>query len=284
MIVRRIEWLLKDEIASALINVSPVTEATLDNVAEHVRSSTAKNCQFHLTSLRFVCGLEKSLQLFLTELSRAKINSYRLVGKGKYFYLTGDELDKHVINGNEDVIIEAADEEVAKRQCKNSVDHERTKDGVGERFLPHLKPQENEKEAGDQSNDTKLDSIKSDLVSGCMVAEGRGDADSICHQIVLEVLDVALSDLEEGSCDDRTRSRSGSLPLPVKENGEIVRRRFSDTGISYCRDGDLSLTLEDLPLDLQGFETHNTPRKTGPEFWLFACVQGSEVTVYYHKR
>ena len=284
VIVKRIEWLLKDEIASALINISPVTEATLDNVAEHVRSSTAKNCQFHLTSLRFVCGLDKSLQLFLTELSKAKINSYRLVSRGKYFYLTGDELDKRVVNGNGDEEAEAVEEVVARRQHKQSVDHEKTKDGIGERPQPHLKPQENEKEAGEQSDAANVDSIQSDLVNGCMVVEDRDDVYSLCRQIVVEVLDTTLSNQEEGSYDDRVRSRSGSLPLLGKENGEIVRRRFSDTGISYCKSGDLSLTLEDLPLDLQGFETHDTPRKTGPEFWLFASVQGSEVTVYYHKK
>ena len=274
LIVKRIEWLLKDEIASALINVSPVTEATLDNVADHVKSSTAKNCQFHLISLRFVCGLEKSLQLFLSELSRAKVGNYRLVSKGKYFYLTGDESNKHEIEvqgKGEGKESGSGSEESTNHECENGVNFQQTngtdsKDGLGER------------------PGGELGLNVSSAVYESMLQEDGDDLYEFCQKVLLEIVDFSISCVGERSLDDSLRSRSGSLPLPEKENEDIVRRRFSDTGISYSNGNDLSLNLEDMVVDFDGFQTHGTPRNTGPNFWLFASVQGSEVIVYHHKR
>ena len=261
VIVKKIEWLLKDEIASALINVSPVTEATLDNVADHVKSSTAKNCQFHLISLRFVCGLEKSLQLFLAELSKARIGSYRLVSKGKYFYLAGDDSNAHDARGirdNESGTV--SDESMRHQNTDEETEDMYEKDGVDELSYNKSKP-----------------------VDKYVLPEENDNIYKICQEILMNILDASLTSHEEEPSDENTRLRSGSLPLPGKENEAIVRRRFSDTGISYSKSDDLSLNLEDMTLDLQVFQTHDTPRKSGPDFWLFACVQGSEVTVYYHK-
>ena len=91
VIVKKIEWLLKDEIASALRAVSPVTETTLDKVAEHVQSSKEDNCKFEYLPLRFVFGLDKSLQLFLNDLGNARVEGYLLRKEGKYYYLTSEE-------------------------------------------------------------------------------------------------------------------------------------------------------------------------------------------------
>ena len=264
MIVKKIEWLLKDEIASALINVSPVTEATLDNVADHVKSSTAKNCQFHLISLRFVCGLEKSLQLFLAELSKARVGNYHFVSKGKYFYLAGDDSRDHDTRGTKEKESGTVSDESLRHQSMG-----------------------NDEETGDMDGKDGIDEFynnKSKSLDKFVLPEEKDNMYKFCQQILMDILDASLTNQEEDPLDETTRLRSGSLPLPGKENEDIVRRRFSDTGISYNKSEDLSLTLEDMTLDLQGFQTHDTPRKTGPDFWLFACVQGSEVTVYYHKR
>ena len=56
---REIEWLLEDEIASALRRQAPITEENLNRVAEHIRSSYTenKNCVFQKKHFNFVTGM-----------------------------------------------------------------------------------------------------------------------------------------------------------------------------------------------------------------------------------
>ena len=55
---REIEWLLEDEIASALRRQAPITEENLNRVAEHIRCSYSqnKNCVFQKKHFNFVTG------------------------------------------------------------------------------------------------------------------------------------------------------------------------------------------------------------------------------------
>ena len=284
VIVKRIEWLLKDEIASALINVSPVTEATLDNVADHVKNSTTDNCQFRRISLRFVCGLEKSLQLFLVELSEARINNYRLVSKGKYFYLSGGDSDVH------DTAVDIS----KSNELNSDLLHETA---IGERVEDAdvtgvQQNEEQEDQAGIHETDMESGELLADVdtaevikaADDFSVCSDEDDTYHFCKQIIVDAIELSLPSRRECLWDDSARSRSGSLPLPVRGNGDIVRRRFSDTGISYTKSEDLSLNFEDFTVELQEFQQRDTPRKIGPDFWLFASVQGSEVIVFHHKR
>ena len=57
---------MRDEIAAFLLDVSPVTEATLQLVANHVASSTGRpSCLMEVVPLHFVFGPEQSLSKFL---------------------------------------------------------------------------------------------------------------------------------------------------------------------------------------------------------------------------
>ena len=58
-------WLLKDEIASAMRLIVPVTATTLAKVANHVKISVDQpKCVFHSENLRFVYGPKKSMEYF----------------------------------------------------------------------------------------------------------------------------------------------------------------------------------------------------------------------------
>lgn len=62
----QIKWLLRDEIASAMLHMYPLTEQTLEMVAAHVESSRqARNCICESISLNFVCGMEQSRDKFM---------------------------------------------------------------------------------------------------------------------------------------------------------------------------------------------------------------------------
>ena len=62
----QIQWLLRDEIASALRLVVPVTATTLEMVATHVKESVDRpKCIHSDVDLHFVYGPEKSMQHFI---------------------------------------------------------------------------------------------------------------------------------------------------------------------------------------------------------------------------
>ena len=309
IIVKKIEWLLKDEIASALINTSPVIEATLDNVADHVKNSSTDNCQFRRISLRFVCGLDKSLQLFMSELSRAKINDYRFLNKGKYFYLAADDLNEKYVrkaDTNERTDLDIKELQTSKcispELCLNreensqydvddvtrTLDSNEVEKGFEEKseFLDYVAS--NGEDCANEDNellaDTETVSKCGQLTSGSF--ESKKDELALCKEILLEIVDSVVKglDREAKTIEDTLRSRSGSLPLPGRDNTEIIRRRYSDTKISYEKDNELTLNLQDTSTDLSAFHKDYSFQKTGPDFWLFASVHGSEVIVYHHKR
>ena len=341
VIVKKIEWLLRDEIASALRSASPVTEATLDNVADHVKSSNASNCQFRRISLRFVSGLDKSLQLFLDELSRAEINDYHLENKGKYFYFVPNQT-----TGANGTAVEKSETDIQERKdsksdglsrkesvvndTNRSMNQEPTESRANEDATEQetvldedvaleILPNELETKAKAQDATKDISSVlslkqPSDYVEGVeddrsideghcpsleqaaireQVQETQDEMEesifAICQEIVLKTLDIALqnSSNETNISDISPRSRSESLPPPLMEAKQIVRRRYSDPGTSCVKRKEMSLNLDDSSAEYRGFSFQEciTPReKYNPGFWLFARVQGSEVMVFLHKR
>ncbi len=87
--MEQIKWLLRDEIASALRLVVPVTATTLEMVATHVRESVDRpKCIHSKVDLQFVYGPEKSMQHFiqvveLTSIHCAKIEYVILLQYGR---------------------------------------------------------------------------------------------------------------------------------------------------------------------------------------------------------
>ena len=84
-----IEWLLEDEISSALRRQVPITEENLDRVASHICSKIdSKNCVFQKEYFNFVTGLGKGsnncLLMFFAELDSVSFD-YRLKQVGKYW-------------------------------------------------------------------------------------------------------------------------------------------------------------------------------------------------------
>lgn len=63
---KNLEWLVRDEIASAMRNTGPVSEKTLKMVAEHVKSSEQKEtCRYHREPLHYVFGPKESHGMFV---------------------------------------------------------------------------------------------------------------------------------------------------------------------------------------------------------------------------
>lgn len=61
-----VKWLLRDEIATALLDLEPVSIETLNMVIEHVESSTYKvSCKKDIINLNFVYGASHSRNKFL---------------------------------------------------------------------------------------------------------------------------------------------------------------------------------------------------------------------------
>ncbi|XP_021342251.1 protein SZT2-like isoform X1 [Mizuhopecten yessoensis] len=85
-----IEWLLKDEIVSALRHLQPVKTDALHFVTEHVRLSAEMgkpNCATEKVKLSFVYGSEHSLLKFKEEFERLNYLGYRLMKEEDYYYV-----------------------------------------------------------------------------------------------------------------------------------------------------------------------------------------------------
>lgn len=61
-----IKWLLRDEIATALLDLEPVSQETLNMVIEHVETSGSKfSCKKDVIHLNFVYGATHSRNKFI---------------------------------------------------------------------------------------------------------------------------------------------------------------------------------------------------------------------------
>ncbi|XP_008200755.1 KICSTOR complex protein SZT2 isoform X3 [Tribolium castaneum] len=86
-----IKWLLKDEIATALLDVDSVSLGTLEYVMRHVADSKSRSsCIMDVISLNFVFGSNQSHSKFVEEFARMKIPNYKLVQEGELYYLAKD--------------------------------------------------------------------------------------------------------------------------------------------------------------------------------------------------
>ncbi|RZF32788.1 hypothetical protein LSTR_LSTR011434 [Laodelphax striatellus] len=90
--VKEIEWLMHDEIAAFLLDAIPVTQQTLKFVSHHVLSSINRpSCLYEQVPLKFVFGLEHSMNCFLKDLAQMTIPSYCLQKEGDYYFLVKDD-------------------------------------------------------------------------------------------------------------------------------------------------------------------------------------------------
>ncbi|KAJ3640250.1 hypothetical protein Zmor_003559 [Zophobas morio] len=86
-----IKWLLKDEIATALLDIDSVTMNTLDYIMRHVAESTTRfSCIMDIINLNFVFGSGQSQAKFIEEFTKMKISNYKLVQEEELYYLAKD--------------------------------------------------------------------------------------------------------------------------------------------------------------------------------------------------
>ncbi|XP_055346842.1 KICSTOR complex protein SZT2-like isoform X2 [Paramacrobiotus metropolitanus] len=84
-----LRWHLQDEIAYTLsVNDILPTEENLRLVMDHVKNSKNRStCTMHEHVLRFVYNAEQSFQMFVERFERVRINNYRFVKEGEFYYL-----------------------------------------------------------------------------------------------------------------------------------------------------------------------------------------------------
>lgn len=88
-LVDEIEWLLRDETATALLDDNIPTEHTLNLVARHVSESSGRpSCSTDKVPLHFVFPGERCSPKFLAELKKLEIERYKINEEGNLFYFT----------------------------------------------------------------------------------------------------------------------------------------------------------------------------------------------------
>jgi hypothetical protein len=92
-----IKWLLKDEIATALLDIDSVKSNTLDYVMKHVAESKVRpSCIMDVIHLNFVFGSSQSHGKFIEEFAKMKIPNYRLIQEEELYYLAKDASFEHI--------------------------------------------------------------------------------------------------------------------------------------------------------------------------------------------
>ncbi|XP_054280353.1 KICSTOR complex protein SZT2-like isoform X2 [Macrosteles quadrilineatus] len=129
--VEEIKWLMRDEIAAFLLDQNPVTEATLQLVADHIISSPSRaSCVYQTVPLQFVFGAEQSLAVFLMDFSMMRVPGYCLKSENEFFYVVkdpshrGSQDSEHSselwITTNEEVTIKNTNEPRMEAESKTS--------------------------------------------------------------------------------------------------------------------------------------------------------------------
>uniref|UniRef100_T1IR37 A-kinase anchor protein 2 C-terminal domain-containing protein n=1 Tax=Strigamia maritima TaxID=126957 RepID=T1IR37_STRMM len=86
--MEEIKWMLRDEIASAMLEFYPLTEKTLDMVTSHVQSSPGRpGCVVEEVALQFVFGSEQSLDKFILQFKQMALTGYHVKQEGEFYYL-----------------------------------------------------------------------------------------------------------------------------------------------------------------------------------------------------
>lgn len=103
--IDKIEWLLKDEIASIALDSYPICESTLEMVIKHIEMSpNSEFCFKKQVMLQFVFGSDLnlnydiSLSRFCQMLSQIKLNGFQLIKIGKYYYISDQKESKEQTN------------------------------------------------------------------------------------------------------------------------------------------------------------------------------------------
>lgn len=82
-----IDWLLRDETATSLLDHSSPSAETLKFIAHHVSESTGRSsCSMDKVLLHFVFSSESSVPKFLKELKNLQIDRYCICQEGDLFY------------------------------------------------------------------------------------------------------------------------------------------------------------------------------------------------------
>jgi hypothetical protein len=88
---------LKDEIATALLDIDSVKSNTLDYVMKHVAESKVRpSCIMDVIHLNFVFGSSQSHGKFIEEFAKMKIPNYRLIQEEELYYLAKDASFEHI--------------------------------------------------------------------------------------------------------------------------------------------------------------------------------------------
>lgn len=124
-LVDEVEWLLRDETATALLDQNVPTGETLNLVARHVSESNGRpSCSMDKVPLHFVFPAERCRPKFLEELKKLEIERYRIHEEASLFYFTknaseaNDALEKtsenKILGADGSVDDETFQEEVAQ--------------------------------------------------------------------------------------------------------------------------------------------------------------------------
>ncbi|XP_057320134.1 KICSTOR complex protein SZT2-like [Microplitis mediator] len=102
-----IEWLLKDEIVTALLDINPPTEETLHFVARHVADSNGRtSCHFDKVPLHFVFSSTNNAPKFYEELIKMEIDRYKIKQLKEFLYFVKDD---RLVNNNTEKINDSTD-------------------------------------------------------------------------------------------------------------------------------------------------------------------------------
>lgn len=114
-----IEWLLKDETATALLDKSPPTEETLKFVAQHVSDSNDRvSCHKDKVPLHFVFPSINSSPKFYEELKNLQIDRYSIEQTPSFFYLVKNSIAVEP-DRDEEFFKNEEDEQIVKEdKCK----------------------------------------------------------------------------------------------------------------------------------------------------------------------
>lgn len=88
-----VEWLLRDEVSSALRHMYPITADALEFVMQHVSNSFRSMRPSAIdgrVKLHFVYGSDRSMGLFVEEFERMSVPGYHLTKVNGYYFLTID--------------------------------------------------------------------------------------------------------------------------------------------------------------------------------------------------
>ncbi|KRT81662.1 hypothetical protein AMK59_5321, partial [Oryctes borbonicus] len=116
VLIEEIKWLLKDEIATSLLDIEPVTISTLKFISKHITDSTSrKSCVLDIIDLNFVYEPSQSYEKFVQEFFKISIPDYKLCKVDDLYYLSkSNESNSEVLLLPNDLEDESSDNDDAE--------------------------------------------------------------------------------------------------------------------------------------------------------------------------